>query len=225
MSTTLSSSNPISSTVKWGVIITSLGLVFLSILVGTIGIVMVAQAFPAAAEKAYWFVSRSSGLLAYGVITVSVMWGLVQSGALMRRVIPPALALGLHNFLSWLGLALSGLHALILLGDHYINFTLAQLLIPFSATYEPVWTGLGTIALYLIVLLILSFYARPYLGQKTFRAFHYTSFVAFFLVTLHSLGAGSDTGLMTPFYIVCLSMVVVMTLWRVANRALARLSV
>jgi hypothetical protein len=37
------------------------------------------------------------------------------------------------------------------LGDHYISFELFHLTVPFSAPYQPFWTGLGTIGLYLNV--------------------------------------------------------------------------
>jgi DMSO/TMAO reductase YedYZ heme-binding membrane subunit len=70
-----------------------------------------------------------------------------------------------------------------------------HLVIPFSAPYEPFWTGLGTLGLYLTTLLTGSFYIRRQIGQKAWRALHYLTFGAYGLVLMHGLMAGSDTKL------------------------------
>ncbi len=179
--------------------------------------VSLSQALPATSDKAYWFISRSSGVLAYLLLTFGVLWGLVQSGGILRPTIPPLLALGLHSFLNWGALAMSALHGLILLGDNYIKMTLTDVVIPFSGPYEPLLVGLGIVGFYLMFLLSSSFYARKWLGQKTFRLLHYASYPTYLLVTWHSLGVGSDSSLLWPLYVASLGAVIVLTLWRVAN--------
>lgn len=184
---------------------------------------MLVQAAPATSDKAYWFISRSSGVLAYLLLTFGIMWGLVQSGAILRPTIPPLLALGLHSFLNWGALVMSALHGLVLLGDNYIKMSLAAVAIPFASDYEPLLVGLGIIGFYLMLLLSSSFYARKWLGQKRFRLFHYASYPTFLLVTWHGLALGTDSGLMWPLSVISLAAVLLFTSWRVINTGVAAL--
>ncbi len=177
-------------------------------------VLAVGHFLPEVGVKSYWFISRSSGLVAYLLITAGVLWGLVQSGGLFRRRVTPLLALGMHSFLNWLGLGMAALHGLILIGDGYININLARVLTPFLAEYRPIPVGLGIISFYLMLLLTLSFYARGYLGQRFFRILHYASFGIFLLVTAHGIFAGTDTGTIWWLYAGSLAAVAALTVLR-----------
>ncbi|MFN8459203.1 MAG: hypothetical protein U0401_31895 [Anaerolineae bacterium] len=145
--------------------------------------------------QAYWYMARAGGIVSYLLIWLSVVWGLILSTKITEGRIPAALAFGLHEFLSLSTILFATLHALVLLGDHYIGFNLFHLTIPFIAPYQPFWTGLGTLGLYLSAALTGSFYIRKQLGQKTWRALHYLTFIAYILVLIHGLMAGSDSKL------------------------------
>jgi sulfoxide reductase heme-binding subunit YedZ len=199
------------------VIILGLSVISAFTVVGVVAVANLSQYLPLTSSKAYWFISRSSGVLAYMLLTLAVMWGLVQSGAILRPTIPPALALGLHSFLNWSSLAMVALHGLILLGDSFIKMTLADIFIPLLSPYRPLAVGLGVLGVYLMLMLALSFYARRWLGQKTFRTLHYASFLTYLLVSLHGLTAGSDTYLLWPLYLVSIGSVSLLIVWRVAN--------
>ena len=186
-------------------------------LLGLLSLALISYYLPATSAKAYWFVSRSSGVVAYVLITLSVLWGLVQSGALMRKRVPPLLALGLHSYLSWAGLALAALHALILLGDRNTGFDLAQLLTPFVSTYRPIPIGLGIVGFYLMMVLSVSFYMRRWIGQRSFRLLHYASFGAFALATLHGVLSGTDSGPLWWLYALSLILTLALTAARVMS--------
>ena len=217
MSTRTASSTNLSTWFKVLSILLNLGAFITFGIISLMAVVMLAQALPTTTDKAYWFVSRSSGVLAYLLLTGGVMWGLVQSGNILRPTIPPLLALGLHSFLNWGALVMSALHGFILLGDNYIKMSLPDIIIPFIGPYKPFLVGLGVMGFYLMFLLSSSFYARKWLGQKTFRALHYGSYPTFLLVTWHGLGAGTDSGLMWLISILSLGTVSILTLWRIAN--------
>jgi predicted ferric reductase len=113
----------------------------------------------------------------------------------MARLWPGApAAFALHEYVSLLGLAFALFHALVILGDHYINFTLLQLLIPFTTIdYRPLWIGVGQIGFYIWIIVSFSFYVRARIGQKTWRVLHYASFLMYMLGLLHGLFSGTDT--------------------------------
>ena len=100
----------------------------------------------------------------------------------------------IHEYVSLLGLAFALFHGLILLGDRYINFTVAQVFVPFATTdYRPTWVGIGQIGFYIWLIVALSFYVRSSIGQKTWRAIHYLSFVMYLMGLIHGLFSGTDT--------------------------------
>lgn len=184
-------------------------------LLGLLAVFIVGLYLPATAAKSYWFISRSSGVVAYVLVTLGVLWGLVQSGGLFRTRFSPLLALGLHSFLNWLGLGMAALHGLILIGDGYIHIDLPRVFTPFLSEYRPLPVGLGIVSFYLMLLLSLSFYARSQLGQRAFRLLHYVSFAVFAMVTAHGIYAGSDSGSLWWIYAASVVAVVGLTAARI----------
>lgn len=143
--------------------------------------------------KTPWHLSRATGVVAYLLLTASVAWGLLLSTKIIKDLAPPPFALAMHNFISWLAIGLAGFHGAVLLLDGYYNFSVLNLLIPFTGPYKPFWVGLGVIGLYLMALTSASFSWRKWLGQQGWRRLHYLTFPAYGLATLHGLIAGTDS--------------------------------
>lgn len=145
---------------------------------------------------AFWLLSRASAGVAFGLLWLSLASGIAITNR-MARVWPGGpRAFDLHQFSGLLGLAFSLFHALILLGDKFIGYTLPQILIPFASLgYAPFWVGLGQVSLYLMVIVTLSYYVRGLIGRKNWRRLHYLSFGMYALVLLHGIMAGTDTAL------------------------------
>src|SRR5512132_2483555 len=83
--------------------------------------------------KVYWYLSRSSAVAAYLLLWCSMATGLAISNRLARIWPGGPTAFDLHQYTSLLGLGFALFHALILMGDHYINYTLGQVLVPFAS--------------------------------------------------------------------------------------------
>src|SRR5689334_15353319 len=71
---------------------------------------------------AYWFLTRSSALVAYTLLWMSMASGLLITNRLARLWPGGPTAFAFHEHTSLLGLAFGIFHALILLADHYIGF-------------------------------------------------------------------------------------------------------
>jgi predicted ferric reductase len=150
--------------------------------------------WPLTAETSgYWYISRAAGLVGYLLLWAAIAWGLVVSTKVTKGLIPAPFSTSVHEFLSLGALAFSGVHALALLGDRYIEFGLVDIVYPFAASYRPAWVGLGQLGFYLSVGLTLSFYLRRRISPKTWRSLHYLTFLAYVLVVVHSLASGTDT--------------------------------
>ena len=144
---------------------------------------------------AYWYMARAGGIVAYLLLWLSTVWGLSLTTKITDGLVSAPIAYGLHEFLSLTAISFTALHAIVMIGDEYLNFNAFHLLIPFTAPYAPFWTGLGTLSLYLSAALTGSFYVRKQMGQKTWRALHYLSFITYLLALGHGLMAGTDTSL------------------------------
>ena len=100
----------------WGALIAAfvgmvLALVMIPVWVPTLG-----ASIMGADPKFYWYLSRASAMVAYGLLWVSMASGLITNK--MARIWPGAFtAFDLHQFTSLLGLGFAAFHALILLGN------------------------------------------------------------------------------------------------------------
>jgi predicted ferric reductase len=173
------------------------------VILAAIGVYLVGQAGGLAAfgaallgEQSAWYLSRASAFVAYVLLWWSMILGLSITNRLARVWPGGPAAADLHEQASLLGLGFGLLHALVLLGDKYIGYTLSQILIPFaSGGYQPLWVGLGQIGLYLMALVTFSFYVRRWIGARVWRTIHYLSFVVFGLALMHGLFSGTDSSM------------------------------
>ena len=145
----------------------------------------------AAALPVAWLVARAAGLVAFGILTLSVWLGLGMSTRLFPRRLR-ARALDWHRTLAWTGLGAVGLHAGALLADPTLHFGPAAVLVPFAAAWNPSAVAAGVVAGWLMLVLAASFRMRTLIGQRGWRRLHYASFGAFLLALCHSLAAGTD---------------------------------
>src|SRR6266498_4130624 len=144
--------------------------------------------------KVYWYLSRATAFVSLSILWLSMALGIGISNKMARLWPGAPAAFAVHEYVSLLGLAFALFHALILLGDHYINFTVAQILIPFSTVdYRPKWTRIGQIGFYVWLIVALSFYVRSSIGQKTWRIIHYLSFAMYLMGLIHGLFSGTDS--------------------------------
>jgi predicted ferric reductase len=144
--------------------------------------------------KAYWYLSRATAFVALGLLWLSMVFGLLISDKIARAWPGAQAAFALHEYVSLLGLGFAAFHALVLLGDRYIGYELAQILIPFTAgTYRPFWVGVGQIGLYVWAIISLSFYVKKQIGQPAWKLIHFAAFFNFVVAILHGLTSGTDT--------------------------------
>jgi predicted ferric reductase len=145
--------------------------------------------------KAAWYLARASGMVAYGLLWLAMLSGLLITSRTAKLWPGGPLAFDLHQHTSLLALAFSLFHALVLLGDQYIGYTLVEVLVPFASTgYKPLAVGAGQIALYVLALVALSFYVKQQLGRQVWRLIHFASFALFALALAHGIVSGSDGG-------------------------------
>ena len=182
------------------------------------------QLFAASSVQALWYVTRAAGLISFLLLWLSTVWGLAVTNKVLDPVLHRAFTYDFHQFLSLLAIGFVSLHIVVLLADKYLPFSVAQILVPFAAPYRPVWVGVGTIGLYLTLLVSITFYIRRWIGQKTCRVIHLLSYLAFSGAALHGLFAGTDSPLPTvqAMYLVTTLVVIFLTAYRIIMSAQAK---
>ncbi len=171
-------------------------------------------------DPTIWLVARASGLIAYALMTASVLAGLILKSRPFGRRLRGVTAMEIHRTLSFLGLAALGLHGTALVLDRTVDIRLSHLVVPGLAPYRPVWTGLGVVAGEIMLAIIVSFPLRRFLGTRTWRRLHWATYLTFALATAHGVQAGTDTGRpwANALYIGALASVAAAVTWRAMTR-------
>jgi DMSO/TMAO reductase YedYZ heme-binding membrane subunit len=139
-----------------------------------------------------WYVARAAGVVAWALLTLSVVWGLALSTRVLGRRPRPAWLLDLHRGLGGLATIFVGVHVVAIVADDYVHFGLGDVLVPFASSWHPAAVAGGVVALYLLVAVELTSLARAHLPRRVWRAVHLASFPLFGLATLHAFTAGTD---------------------------------
>jgi methionine sulfoxide reductase heme-binding subunit len=171
-------------------------------------------------ENTYWYTARATGFIAYGLLTISVALGLVVSTRWRAFTGPWLVAERLHpQFLLASGMFLS-FHIVALL---LLSFPVAQAFIPFISDFDPPSITIGIIAMYLMIILLVSTYLIGRIGYRTWHVLHYAGLLAWFLALGHAARVGNDSGSgwAHVFYLVGAVIVVVLLLAYLGTRVAA----
>jgi len=139
-----------------------------------------------------WYVARASGLVAWGLLAATVVWGLLMTSKVLRGRVKNAWLLDLHRWLGGLALAFTGVHVLAIMSDTYVHFGLASVLVPLASHWHPLAVAWGVVSLYLLAAVELTSLARRHLAHRLWRRVHVLSFPLFVSSTVHGLTAGTD---------------------------------
>jgi DMSO/TMAO reductase YedYZ heme-binding membrane subunit len=151
-------------------------------------------------DRLPWYAMRLLGMLSYGALSLSVIYGLLLSTGVLDAIAHRTVSFTLHQDLAAFGLSLGMVHGILLLLDRSVPYTLGQLLVPFAGPYRPLWVGIGQIALYLMAVVYGSYHVRRAIGQRSWRRLHYLSFLVFLGATAHGVMSGSDTSAPWAFW-------------------------
>jgi sulfoxide reductase heme-binding subunit YedZ len=111
------------------------------------------------------------------------------------------------------------IHVLTSVLDTYVHLGWASIVVPFASSYQPLWTGLGTVALDLMLAVAVSSALRQHLRAKTWRVLHWLGPLCWPIAMAHALGEGTDGG--TPWMdglaAACVLTVLGATWWRMGR--------
>ncbi|HVC23407.1 MAG TPA: hypothetical protein VNH82_08300 [Candidatus Dormibacteraeota bacterium] len=174
-------------------------------------------AVAATGPSALWYLTRGSGLILLVILTASVAMGILHKSGWTPSGWPRFVMGDLHRNLALLGAALLVVHIITAELDPFAPVGWLAVLLPFLSSYRPVWLGLGTLSVDLLIAVVTTSLLRSHLSLQMWRLVHWFTYLAWPFAFLHSLGTGTDTRLGWAFLLdlLCLAVVVGVTLYRV----------
>jgi len=167
-------------------------------------------------QHLWWYVARSTGIVAWALVAAAVIWGLLLTTRLVGGRTAPRWLLDLHRFLGALAVIFTGLHLAGLVADSYTHFGPSDLLVPLASAWKPGPVALGVVAMYLLAAVELTSLAMRRLPRRFWRWVHLTSFGSFWLASLHAVTAGTDATnpVLWLTYLVTAAVVLFLTIFR-----------
>ena len=140
-----------------------------------------------------WSLSRATGLVLLVLLSVTLAVGMLATARRTPTWWPRFATAALHVNLALLSVGLLVAHVAVTVLDGFVDISLAGATVPFTADYEPVWTGLGTVAALLIGTAAVTAGTRRFLPPAVWRRTHYVTHLAWPVAVVHGVGIGTDS--------------------------------
>lgn len=150
-----------------------------------------------------WYVIRAAGFVAAGLLVLLVLSGIGQVTGIIYRFMEPVKVWAVHKALGIALCAAIAVHVGFLLVDHFVPFSLTQILVPFASHYNNgtklaglplggIAVTLGILAMYGVAIIVASSLGWINTKPRTWRTLHYISYAVAFFIFLHALYLGTD---------------------------------
>jgi methionine sulfoxide reductase heme-binding subunit len=163
-----------------------------------------------------WYLSRSTGIVLLVVLSLTAVLGAALGRHGRLPWLPRFGVVELHRNATMLALSLLTVHVVTAVVDPYVDLGWLAVVVPFVAGYQPLWTGLGALALDLVVAVAVTSLLRRRIGWRAWRATHWLAYAAWPLAVVHGLGAADDlhSGGLLVLAVGCIAAVVAAVAWR-----------
>lgn len=170
--------------------------------------------------ETWWFLSRASGLVAWLMLTASVLWGIALATDLFPRWRRRAWLTDMHRWLAGLTAFFVTGHLATLLADRHTHFGVLDVLVPYASAWRPTAIAAGVVALWLFLAVETTSLAVKRLPGSWWRDIHIVGYWVFWLTTIHAALAGTDAS--SRLYVVTSLAVVALVVFAVSYRILTR---
>ena len=140
-----------------------------------------------------WILLRAAGIGAYVMLFLSVAWGLLATTSIVTKRVSKPSSTMFHQFVATVGVVLLAVHMALLVIDRFMPFAPLDVLLPMHGTFRPLAITAGVVAMYGMVIVLVSSWMRKLIGTKVWRAIHLLAVPAFTLALAHGVFAGTDT--------------------------------
>ena len=141
-----------------------------------------------------WYAGQATGIMSLVLFSAVMVLGISVRRQVRIPGMPRLAAVALHRSISLLAVAFLAVHILTAVVDSYVDISPLAAVVPFASSYEPLWVGLGTVALDLILAVTVTSLLRARLGRRTWRAVHWLAYTCWPVAVVHGVTLGNGTG-------------------------------
>ncbi len=143
-------------------------------------------------SAALWYLSRATGLVSFVVLSLVVVLGTTVGRKGKIPGLPRFAGVGLHRNAALFAVVLLVIHIATAVMDPFVAIGLVSAIVPFTSGYEPLWLGLGALAIDLTAAVVVTSLLRFRIGIKAWRAVHWLAYAVWPLAAIHGIGAAAD---------------------------------
>ena len=143
-------------------------------------------------DQFFWVLARVAGLSSYGALAIALVTGIAMRTAVLDWLAGNRALRSLHEYTTVLWIPFGAVHIGALLLDQTARIRPLDLAVPFLVPYGSLAVGMGTISLQLFLLVAVTGLLRRRIESQAWQWLHRLSYVAYALLFVHSLLAGSD---------------------------------
>jgi methionine sulfoxide reductase heme-binding subunit len=143
-------------------------------------------------DQILWFASRGAGIVSLLLFSAVTCLGILTVMRWQSASWPRFLTVELHRNLALLSVIFLVLHIATAILDPFVELGWLSTAVPFVSDYRPLWVGLGTLSVDLLLAVLVTSLLRARVGQRAWRAVHWLAYGAWPLAVVHGIGTGSD---------------------------------
>jgi methionine sulfoxide reductase heme-binding subunit len=144
-------------------------------------------------QAALWYLNRATGLVLLVLFSLALLLGQLATARTANGRVPRFVTLELHRNVTLVALGLLVLHIGAAVVDGYVDIGVLDAVVPWRSPYRPVWLGLGTLAVDIVIVIALTTLVRHRIPYRAWRLSHYLAYACWPVAVLHGLGTGTDT--------------------------------
>jgi predicted ferric reductase len=167
--------------------------------------------------QSLWYLSRATGLVALVLFTAVMVLGALNSGRLATGRWPRFAVADVHRNVSLLSLAFLVVHIATSIIDPYAGIGWLSSIIPFTASYRPLWITLGAIGGDLMIAIVITSLLRSRMSHRAWRMIHWAAYLCWPVAVAHGLGSAlydARLGWVLGLNVACVLAVLVAVGWR-----------
>jgi sulfoxide reductase heme-binding subunit YedZ len=170
-------------------------------------------------NEALWAVGRGTGIIALVFLSISLAIGIATRSGRQMLALPRFAISDVHRFVALAGTLLVAMHVGLLFLDPYAQLKVVDFVIPFLGEYRPLWQGLGTLAIDVLIVVVVTSLLRRHIGVRVFRMIHWAAYALWPLALAHAIGNGTDAS--HPWFLAfvggCALIVTAALVWRLRS--------
>lgn len=141
-------------------------------------------------SEVLWYASRASGVTSIVLLTAVMALGTLLPTT-RHSPATTTVKMAVHRWLSLAVLVFLALHIVTAVFEGFVPISWAAVVVPFTSGWQPLWIGLGALAVDLLAVTVVTSLLRPRLPERLWRGLHWLTYALWPLAIAHGIALGT----------------------------------